>query len=344
MYMHVRIDYYKFLLILSILFLFSGAVYFHEQVAQAVLNAGTRCIFVILPSLYLFSILSAFCVRSGFLELLAHPFQKFIKSDAVIWLIVIFSQIGGYPVGAQLLHNLYQNGRISQEYEKHLLCACMGCGFGFLFATVGGNLRTALALWLIISIPNFILAGFFLRNHEIKKSENPEKISFSVVLTESVGSAASAMLKICGMILAFGAFMGILNGIFGDFNQMISSILEISNLSEYMKNGGVLPIVAGLLSFGGFCVHFQIASICENHLDWREFLIYRILTAISSGLLCLVYLKFFYPESVPVFLTNSVIPAYSTGNAAPACCLAVMSVFVLKKYDFFHKSLTNCKK
>ena len=344
MYMQNRAFYYNFLLIISILFFFFGAVYFHEPIAQAVLNAGTRCIFVILPSLYLFSILAAFCVRSGFLELLAEPFQKIIKTDAVLWLVVIFSQIGGYPAGAQLLHNLYQNGRISQEQERNLLCACMGCGFGFLFATVGGNLRTALALWLIISLPNFILAGCLIRNHNIKKAESPEKLSFSVLLTESVDSAASAMLKICGMILAFGAFMGILYGIFGDFNQIFASILEISNLSDYMKNGGTLPVAAGLLSFGGCCVHFQIAAVCENHLDWMKFLVCRILTAVSSGLLCRICLKFFFPESVPAFLINTVTPAYSTQNAVPACCLAVMSVFVLKKYDFFHKSLTNCKK
>ena len=135
----------------GMLLLFSGAVYFHEQVGDSILNAGERCILVILPSLYFFSVLAAFCVKSGFLEILAKPFGK----DAVLWLTVFFSQIGGYPVGAQLLHNLYQEGRISRNLEQKLLCACVGCGFGFLFATVGGSTRNALLIWLILSIPNF---------------------------------------------------------------------------------------------------------------------------------------------------------------------------------------------
>lgn len=300
---------------------------------------------MILPSLYLFSVLAAFCVKSGFLEMLARDLQKIFKSHAVLWLIVFFSQIGGYPVGAQLLHTMYQEGNISQEQEKNLLCCCMGCGFGFLFAIVGENLRTALLLWLIITVPNFILAVFFLRSvPEIKKDSISEKKSFSVLLTESVENAAGAMLKICGMILAFGAFMGILNGLTGNLSQITASILEISNLSAYMKNGGTLPVTAGLLSFGGFCVHFQIAAVCENHISWAKFLLCRILTAVSSGLLCRISLQYLIPESVPVFLSEEISLSYSTGNAVPACCLVIMSVFVLKKYDFFDKSLTNCKK
>ncbi len=343
MYMQ-RKEYDKFLLLSGMLLFFSGAVYFHEAVGREILNAGTRCIFVILPSLYLFSVLAAFCVKSGFLELLSEILQKVLKFNSV-WLVVLFSQIGGYPVGAQLLHSMYQEGRISQEQEENLLCSCMGCGFGFLFAIVGGNMRVALVLWLVITMPNLLLAGFFLRSvPEVRKNKMTERKTFSVLLTESVENAAAAMLKICGMILAFGACMGILNGLTGKLNQIIASILEISNVSEYMRNGGTLPVVAGLLSFGGLCVHFQIAAICENHICWMKFLLCRIFTAVSAGLLCRFCLPYLVPESVPVFLTVPLTPAYSTENAVPACCLAVMSVFVLKKYDFFRKSLTNSEK
>ena len=330
------------ILISGILLLFSGAVYFHEQVGQSVLNAGERCIFVILPSLYFFSILAAFCVKSGFLEILAKPSGK----NAALWLIVCFSQIGGYPVGAQLLHHLYLEGRISRKLEQKLLCACVGCGFGFLFATVGGSTGNALLIWLILSIPNFLLAAFFLRSEtsEMQKPELPEQKPFSVLLTESVESAASAMLKICGMILAFGALTGILEGISGKLPPVIGSILEISSLTEYMHSGGILPIAVGLLSFGGFCVHFQIAAVCENHIHWGMFLFCRVLTALCSGLLCAICMKYLFLEQIPVFLTETRISAYSTPSRIPAFCLLLMSVFVLKKYDFFHKILTNCKK
>ena len=333
---------HQILLISGMVICFSGAVYFHQQTGREILNAGERCITVILPSLYLFSVLASFCVKSGFLELCAKPFRK----DADLWLIVFFSQIGGYPVGAQLLHSMYQEGKISEIQEQKLLCACVGCGFGFLFATVGGNVRTALLLWLILSIPNFLLAGIFIRSEVSRnqKTEFPERKPFSVLLTESVETGASAMLKICGMILAFGAFMGMLEGLTGGIPAVIRSILEISSLSDYMRNGGALPIAVSLLSFGGICVHVQIASVSENHIRWGIFWICRLLVSVSSGLLCAFSMKFLFPESVPVFLSETRISVHSTPSMIPACCLAVMSVFVLKKYDFFDKILTNCKK
>lgn len=337
--------YHRRLWIPGILILFAGAIYFHEQIGQSILDAGERCIIVILPSLYLFSILAAFCIKSGMLEQLAEPFGKH-RAKAVIWLIVIFSQMGGYPTGAQLLHSLYQEGGISREQEEKLLCACMGSGFGFLFATVGGNLRTALMLWLILSVPNWILAYFFIRSMPSvnQNSIRSESKTFSALLTESVESAAAAMLKICGMILAFGALMGILNGISGEIPPLIGSILEISSLSEYTHHGGSLPVAAGLLSFGGLCVHIQIAAVCENHIDWKRFWICRILTAGISGLLCTFSMNFLFPESVPVFLEETTVSIHSSSSMIPTCCLLVMSVFVLKKYDFFHKILTNEQK
>ncbi|MBR1553977.1 MAG: hypothetical protein IJ644_01125 [Oscillospiraceae bacterium] len=335
---------YQILLISGMLMLFAGAVYFHQQAGQGILNAGERCITVILPSLYLFSILASFGVKSGFLEGLAKPFRRLGGNHAVLWMIVIFSQMGGYPVGAQLLHSMYQEGRISAEQEEKLLYSCFGCGFGFLFATVGGNIRTALLLWMMLSLPNLLTAGIFLRRMNLVSDGNPEGKPFAVLLTESVENAASAMLKICGMILAFGAFEGILEGITGRIPAVIGSILEISRLSDYMKSGGSLPMAVGLLSFGGLCVHCQIVAVSENHLRWGRFWLCRILTAVSSGLLCMVSMKFLFPESVPVFLSEMQISAHSSPSAVPACCLAVMSVFVLKKYDFFDKILTNCKK
>ncbi|MBR4319893.1 MAG: hypothetical protein IKP69_07575 [Oscillospiraceae bacterium] len=343
--MHLKSNFSMTLLTFMMLILFGSAIYFHEQTGQAVLNAGERCITVILPSLYFFSILTAFCVKAGILEYFAYPFQKLFKTNAMLWVVVIFSQIGGYPVGAQLLHNLYQEGKISEAQERNLLNVCMGCGFGFLFATVGKNLKIALWVWLMLSIPNLLLAKYFMRSEKSEwKKMLPDKKYFSVLMTESVESAASAMLKICGMILAFGAGMGILKGIFGQTPEILSSMLEISNLSNYMQHGGNLAIAAGLLSFGGICVHCQLAAVCENHIDWVKFWLCRGLTAGSSMLLMTGSIKFLFPESIPVFLSETEVSFHSSSSMIPSCCLAVMSIFVLKKYDFFQKILTNHKK
>ncbi|MDE6657494.1 MAG: hypothetical protein K2J88_02790, partial [Oscillospiraceae bacterium] len=97
---------YSTQVILILLFL-AGAVYFYQSVSVAILEAGKRCILILIPSLYIFSILASFSVKANLLIFLAKPFekifQKLLHTDAILFIIILFSQIGGYPVGAQIL-------------------------------------------------------------------------------------------------------------------------------------------------------------------------------------------------------------------------------------------------
>jgi len=331
---------------LLMMILLIGAVCFHGQVSSAVITAGKRCLISVLPSLYLFSIIAAFSVKAGLLETLAQPFQRVLKTDAVLLMTVLFSQIGGYPVGAQLVHGMYQERRISEEQSRILICPCMGCGFGFLLASFGGNTATALFVWMMMSIPNLILALFLIRNIHTEPRESRQKKPFALLLTESVESAASSMLKVTSMILAFSAVMGIAEGIFSDLPVIVRSILEISNVSEYAQRGGSPALTACLLSFGGICVHLQIGAVCENHIAWGKFWLCRMVTAGMTYGLCILGGNILMSGKIPVFLYETSVTDGQdvTFRIVPGCCLLLMSVLVLKKYDFCNKILTNHKK
>ncbi|MDE6087866.1 MAG: hypothetical protein K2G25_05710 [Oscillospiraceae bacterium] len=333
-----------------ILFFLAGAVLFYPAAAASVLNAGKRCVCVLIPSLYLFSILASLSVRTGLLSILAQPFQKcfrkFLHRDAMLCMILLFSQVGGYPVGAQILHELSRNRIITPEQEQNLLCVCMGSGFGFILGTAGGTLRTALLFWVIISVPNLLWGWFLLRDVYTRNFENPEHPGFVVAFTQSVECAAQAMLKICGMILAFSGFLGILEGVFRQFSiripEVIGSILEVSNVTAYLQNGGTLAGAAALLSFGGICVHLQIAAVTENQLKFQKFWLIRIiLSGVVYFLGQLIPWNFVEAENtaVSVFLMFSPDQVSFTGNenVIPSICLLVMSVFLLRKHYFFRK-------
>lgn len=344
----------------AILFFLAGAVLFYPAAAASVLNAGKRCVCVLIPSLYLFSILASLSVRTGLLTVLAQPFQRFFRKffhrDAMLCMILLFSQIGGYPVGAQILHELSRNRIITPEQEQNLLCVCMGSGFGFILGTAGGTLRTALLFWLIISMPDLLWGWFLLRDvytGNLQNSENPEHPGFVAAFTQSVESAAQAMLKICGMILAFSGFLGILEDICRQFSvripTVIGSILEVSNVMAYLQDGGTLAGAAALLSFGGICVHLQIAAVTENRLKFGRFWLIRgILSGMVYFLGRLIPWNFVEAgnTAVSVFLMLNGDQVSFTGNEniIPSICLLVMSVFLLRKHYFFEKALTNPEK
>lgn len=343
------------------LMLFAAAICFREEVAAAMLEAGSRCIMVIIPSLYLFSLLAAFCVRSGVLEILAAPLEafarKFLHMDGSILMILLFSQTAGYPIGAQLLERMYGKGAIGSTQRNCLLCVCFGCGPAFLLGTVGTILHLppllALLLMLSVSLPNLVLAAVLARHNDFYTAGTHEQgVSLHAEeFTQSVENAAAAMLKICSMILAFAAFSGIAQGsgavrflaetlgFLGcpaeTAEHCILTVLEISNLPEYLQQGGSLPMAAALLSFGGICVHLQNAAICGGDFPWRKFLCIRLVSAVFSYLLCAAAVKWGFGGQVPAVLQMH--PLYeaelTTQGVMPVICLLAMSVFLLAKDD-----------
>lgn len=337
----------------------TAALFFREDISDTMLAAGNRCVLVIVPSLYFFSVLAAFCVRSGLLELLSAPLERparcLLRMDGSILMVLLFSQTAGYPIGTQLLQRMHEQGSIGRKEMEHLLCVCFGCGPAFLLGTVGVAVHLpplpALLLQLSVSLPNFVLACYFAGRVDLRvNSVTGSRLHLDVEnFTLSVECAAAAMLKICSMILVFSAVSGILQGCGASAflsglltfagcpedtaESLLLSVLEISNLSLYLQQGGSLPMAAALLSFGGFCVHLQNAAICCGEFPWRKFFCIRLVTAVCSYALCFAAMRYCFGGQLTAMLP--VQAQYemhmTTKGIIPVICLLVMSVLLLSK-------------
>ncbi len=358
----IHMKYRKIAVCAAFAMLLAAAVHFHGEISESVIAAGNRCILVIIPSLYLFSVLASLCIRSGVLEILAAPLDGFSRKclhmDGILLMILLFSQTAGYPIGTQLLHRMRQKGLLQREQEHLLLCVCIGCGPAFLLGTVGEILRIsprlALLLMLSVALPNLLLAVLFAVLFDFRSGSRSEpRLSLSSAeFVASVDNGASAMLKICSMILVFGALMGIAEGS-GALRAVsqtaaellhcppelaeswLAAFLEISNLTEFLRQGGTLPWAAALLSFGGICVHMQNAAICGGEFPWFRFWGVRLLTAVCSYFLCDFVIKLAFRGDVPTVLlrTPDYVPEVSSQGVMPVLCLLVMSVFLLMRHD-----------
>ena len=281
---------------------------------------------VLLPSLYLYAMLASMLIRSGFIARLSRPLGTW-----GMLLIVLFSQIGGYPVGAQMLHEMCRSKAISPAQERKWLCVCMGCGPGFLFGTVCREMPPGLCAWMLLScsLPPVLLA-IFLRD-DAKLPETAFS-SFSALFTQSAESAANAMLKVTAMVLAFAGCMGILEGMgFWEilpqhWESSVRSFLEVSCVTNVTS----LPFAAAALAFGGLCVHLQIAAICEGNVDWGRFWLCRGISAVMAFGICKLGTDVLLRDAVPAAL-QSPRPALTTGSPLPGLCLLIMSLMLLHK-------------
>lgn len=313
---------------------FGLAVAYSSAVRQAVLAAGERCLTVLIPSLYVYSLLGAFLIRSGGLAAIGRRMGE----RGMLLVTALFSQLGGYPVGAQLLAEMRRTGQITPAQERALLCVCVGCGPGFLFGTVCRGMPPGESLWLLLSVSLPNLLGFAL----LPVRGEGEVSTVSAPLVESLNaaadSAANAMLKITAMVLGFAGMMGICEGIGVTaglplrWRAGIRAVCEVSCLTEAMGCGLPLPLAAALLSFGGICVHLQIAAICRGNLPWVQFYLVRLLCAALTCGICRAGMLLVPDAAVMTALTGEPT-ALTTGSIAPGLCLLLMAVMTLRQAE-----------
>ncbi len=342
--------------VIFLLMMMAGAFVFWKETAAAIRASGERCVTVIIPSLYLCSILSALCIRTGMLERLSRPLERISKNSALL-IVLLFSQIGGYPIGAQLLYGMHTQGRLTLARMQGLLCVCICSGPAFLFGTVCGNLdvRIGWLMLLAVALPNLLGGLLMLRSDTSVGTENPRRHAglTARTLTESVESGASAMWKISSMIVFFGACMGILeaSGILPQVSERIAQglslpepqvaaaiacVMDVSCLPAFLQSGGSLPMTAALLSFGGLCVHCQIAALCGGQLPWRRFWLTRCAAAAASWWCCRLLLRLCDFGTVPAGLSAALYaPQPTQGTTGAVWCLAVMTVLLLLRHDRF---------
>ncbi len=314
--------------------LLAGLCVWSGAAAEAVRAAGERCLCGLVPALFLYTMLAAACTKSGLIASLSRT----VRGRLAVVLVV--SQLAGYPVGAQMLTEMAAAGDISREEKRRSLGICIGCGPGFLLGTVcrGMSWQAVTLMILSVSLPNAVmmLAAWHCLPRQRLLRTTPHLDART--LTGSVDAAAAAMVKITAMIVAFAGVGALLeeSGLVAavcavlpvDTEQgtaCLRAIWEVSNVSGYLEDGGGLPGAAALLAFGGVCVHLQTASIA-GEMPWLRFWGCRILAAAGAWGICRAGMGFL--PTVPAFSAS--MPSVSvTGDPMPSVCLMLMAVILL---------------
>ena len=236
--------------------------------------------------------------------------------------VFFLSLISGYPVGAKLIGEMYENKYFTTDDAKKLLSFCSICGPAFVIGTVGGVFLNSILAGVLIFIANLMASlvnGFIFRGRP-KKIEN--KIIFldkkENILEASVYNSLISILMVgCYIVISF-ILIDILqnfniipflsNTICGVFNlknsqQVVNSILcgiiEMTRGLLYLSSANIglnlkIIISSGLIGFGGFSVFLQSFSFISKLKIKARFillqkLIQGVLSCIFAFLLTLIF-------------------------------------------------------
>lgn len=344
----------KIILVLMVLLLIGVAVLDHPQImSQGVSNGLILCANVLIPALFPFLVLTAFLQKSSLGEFICKPisplFSFLFKTPACMTAAIFMSFIGGYPVGAMALSDLYRQQKISARSAKRGLMFCVNAGPSFILSAVGAAILHSKKLGVILLVSctlSSLTLGFVSRFFSKKETGEapacvrPTKLSVAENFVDATASGCASILTICSFVVIFSSLIHLLNCLgFSDriasflpFHDpanakiLIASFLEISTGCAAAAYAAAPPVclLAFAISFGGLSTHFQVLSIA-NELTISPILFFA--SRLAGGGLSALYgalLLRFFPVSRQT-ITNHVKPL----PAIQATPTGMMLFFVL---------------
>ncbi len=323
-------------------------IVYPEDTANGIKNGLQLLANNLIPSLFPFMVLSSYISQSNFSEMLRKlfdkPFRCFFKTSGYAVLPFFLGIFGGYPIGAKTVAEFYKDEKISHNEAQRLLYWCINPGPAFTVTAVGtfmlGNTKSGLILYFSC-ILSALTVGFFCRflsNEETYTVKQPPISSKQNIFVKSVSTGSEAMFSVCGWVLTFSVLTSLCEALKLPYTLscIIKSAGEVTTgCNNAVSSGLALPVIAGILGFGGFAVICQCAvysSDCKTEIKYL--ICSRLINAALSTIYCSLLLKLF-PQcahvSVVIGTNTSSFTLYHSVTAT--VLLLVMCILLILEVD-----------
>lgn len=316
------------------------------QVILSVQKALFLCYKTVIPSLFPFFILSGF-LSSGslvnFLSALLSPLMRpLFRVNGAGSLPFILGIISGYPMGAKMTAELYQNEILTKSEAQKLLPFTNNAGPLFIIGAVGsgmlGNPKIGYFLYGVHVISALFVGLFFRFNCSApqKTAANSLKRTFMPDFSEIVKNSSQTMLQICGYIIFFAAVTACLSPVLDkllphNLALLVKSLTEVTGGALLIINSPfssrlMLTFLSAVIGFGGLCVAMQVNGIIRPAgLAIKSYLFGKSLQGLFSGLLTYCLYPAMAGHIVPVFAPS--LPS-AIKEMHPFTCLSIGVVFL----------------
>ncbi len=327
-----------------------------SEVSEAITGAITRCINVIIPSLFIMMVLSDYIIKSSVLDYISFiftPLAKVIGIDKRLVAIIILSNIAGYPTGAKMLSELVKENALQKKYASIIASYCFSSGPAFTIGAIGlcvyQSKEIGICIFVSVLIANVISASIINRIfgiHKLRLNQISEKTNNNTIIG-SIESASRSLFSMCSIIVAFSFITTMAKIILKAFDiiktdtflSLILSVSDVTYLTSLEKTSQYyLPVVVTLISFGGICVWLQNTRISQKYIDIKTAFCIRLVISLLSGVVFKVLFGAYCTDILKTLSHNTRI-IVNINNFTSSICLIIM-IFLL----FYKKRLAFQKK
>lgn len=295
----------RFCLFLPLVLAAAGLLLYPEISAQAARDALALCAQVIIPSLFPFFVLSSLIISTGgaeiFASLLGGSMPLLFGLSSAGASAFVLGLVGGYPVGARTVGELYARGTLARRHAERLLGFCNNAGPGFILGICGSavfhSARVGVYLYLV-HIAAALFSGMLLcrdlprrgraeRNVPCAQKDAP----FASLFSAAVQSALGGILNVCAFVVLFMVLLRLIASVLPasfaalPLYPLLLGCVEMTNGITLLSSSRIgFVFCAVLLGWGGLSVHAQTLSVLgDSDLSTRYYWRGKIMQAALSA-------------------------------------------------------------
>lgn len=289
------------------------------------------CLTTVIPSVFPFFVISILLtgLSSTCPQKFLRPVGKILSLPENCESLLLIGFLGGYPVGAQSIRQVYSAGNLSRSDAQRMLAFCSNAGPSFIFGIGSVILPDSKLCWWIwlVHILSALIVGWLTPS---KVSASNAKIHIPTIsLTEAVNKSVRVMGTVCSWIILFRVILAFFQKWFlwilpQTLAVFFSGLLELSNGCAQLLQ---VPSVASrfcffsiFLSCGGLCVALQTHAVLSGSgLSTLPYLFGKAAQGAISGLLCILL--------IPIILPGTANTILSTVLALPSVLICLLYYF-----------------
>ncbi|MFR4556433.1 MULTISPECIES: hypothetical protein [Blautia] len=225
---------------------------------------------------------------------------------------VIVGALCGYPVGAKITSDLYENHQISESEAKYLLTFTNHASPVFVRTYLCHiclkdqiPARTVFGIFALSDLTIMLLFRFVVYRNKIqflsadKKKKTPVSSSSGAFLDVSIMNGFETVTRLGGYILMFSILSACISHFWNMKNLIgytLSGILELTTGLCRLQNANIhmqwkYLLTLFLTAFGGICITFQTRSLVTRKLSMLPYITAKLLNGITTVLFALFFSK-----------------------------------------------------
>ncbi len=282
---------------------------------------------IVIPSLFPFFVVSSLLASGGFIRFLARlltpvmaPLFRVNGAGALPFAMGVLS---GYPTGAKVTVELYENHAITREEAMRLLPFTNNSGPLFIIGAVGTGMlhNQNLGIYLyVVHIISALLVGIcfrFYASGSVTVASGHSVSAKPIGLAEAMSAAIHTILMVCGFILFFSALSACLSPLFdklpAGMGLFCNAIPEVTAGAQRIVEAGfslrlTLTFLSALTGFGGICVMMQVSGILSPaNIPLKTYAFGKMLQGLFAGTITYCTFPSLFPE-----IETALLPATSS--------------------------------